>query len=62
MVVYIYNPSYFRNRDKRIVLRGQTLQKVSKTPFPDKAAQVCNPSYAGGAGRRTILGGSQAKL
>jgi hypothetical protein len=31
--VNIYNPSYLGSRDKRILVRGQPQQKVSKTLF-----------------------------
>jgi hypothetical protein len=31
MVAHTYNPSYLRSRDRRIEVRGQPEQKVSKT-------------------------------
>jgi hypothetical protein len=71
MMTHGYNLSYLERemgRISRILVRGQTGQKVKKTPARIAKPYVlmihaCNPSYKGGiSGRITVQGQLQEKI
>jgi hypothetical protein len=49
IMVHIFNPSYLEAKIRRIMIRGQSGQKVSETPIstnkPGMVAHNCYPSY-----------------
>jgi hypothetical protein len=57
-MVHACNPSYLRNGDRKIVIRGQPLKKLMRPYLSNKLGTVvcaCGPSYSGGRGWKIVV-------